>query len=288
MKWWTNRSPSLITRLFSKFNRNPSKKTNTHYSNVLDFPSPNSSFYRDEGRFYSFDEDDPYWRISFSDDKIQPRRSTGGINPLWQEDPDMFPGFQRLGLAEAEAPMRNFSEMVSDIKRMRESRGRKQKGKERSGEDNHGAGEKRKPKFGQENRIDRRRLGDIKVKTRVRRTRASKASSPRNECKIRALEEIRKARTKAKKRAPNEGDTVFNSVVVVKSSLDPRTDFKDSMVAMILEKGIGHPDDLEDLLACYLTLNSNVYHDLIISVFTQVWVELNGDPFVKNVSYCNC
>ncbi|KAG6387111.1 hypothetical protein SASPL_152296 [Salvia splendens] len=280
MKWSTNSSTSLITRLFSKFNPNSSKKSHTHHNsnNVLDIPSPNSSFYRDDGRFYSLDEHDPYWRISFTDDRIQPRRSTGGIN----QDSDVYSPFPRLGLAEP--PNRNFSEMVSDIKRMRENRGRKQRGKQRSGEDNNGVGERNEY------------LPPIKVKregrVRVRRTRTSKAYSPRNECKIRALEEIRKARSKAKKRAPNEwvleGNTVFDSVVVVKSSLDPRRDFKESMMAVIREKGIGHPDDLEDLLACYLTLNCNKYRDLIISVFTQVWIELKGDSFVKNVPYFYC
>ncbi|XP_047974949.1 transcription repressor OFP3-like [Salvia hispanica] len=273
MKWSTNSSSSLFARLLSKFNPNSSKKTHTHHNSnySLDIPSPNSSFYRDEGRFYSLDEHDPYWRISFTDDRIQPRRSTGGIN----QDSDVFSPFP------SEPRERNFSEMVSDIKRMRENRGRKQRGKQRSGEDNNGVGERNEY------------LPPIKVKregrVRVPRTRASKAYSPRNECKIRALEEIRKARSKAKKRAPNEwvleGNTVFDSVVVVKSSFDPRRDFKDSMVAVIREKGLGNPDELEDLLACYLTMNCSQYHDLIISVFTQVWDELKGDSYVNNVPY---
>ncbi|KAG6385288.1 hypothetical protein SASPL_154121 [Salvia splendens] len=285
MKWSTNSSSSLFTRLLSKFTRNSPNKSHTPHNsnNVLDFPSPNSSFYRDEGRFYSLDEHDPYWRISFTDGRIQPRRSTGGIN----QDSDVFPSFRRLGLAES--PERKFSEMVSDIKKMRENRGMKQRGKT---EENGGRKQRGKQRSGERNEY----LPPIEVKrgarVRVRRTRASKVYSPRNECKIRALEEMQKARSKAKKRAPGEwvveGKTVFDSVVVVKSSLDPRRDFKDSMVSMIREKGIGHPDDLEELLACYLTLNCNQYHDLIISVFTQVWVELKGDSFDKNVPYFYC
>ncbi|XP_057797643.1 transcription repressor OFP5-like [Salvia miltiorrhiza] len=251
MKWPNRKSSSLINRVFSKFKRTSSKTTKNHmHNNSLDFPSPNPSLYR-QGRFYSMDEDDAYWRISFGgDDRIQPRRSTGGINT----DSDMFAGFARLGLAEAEAeaPKRNFTEMVSDIKRMREKQ--------------------RIP--------DERRVKDIKVKSEVgvrrskERGRGVKAYSPRSECKIRALQEMKKARSKAKRRAPPPRNTVFDSFAVVKSSVDPHRDFKESMVEMIREKGIGHPDDLEELLACYLTLNCDEYHDMIVTVFRQVWVDL--------------
>ncbi|KAL1562617.1 transcription repressor OFP4-like [Salvia divinorum] len=280
MKWSRQKSSSLFTRVISKFKRNSPRNTKNHNSTVLDFPSPGSSFYK-KGRFYSMDKDDAYWRISFSDDTIQPRWS---INPIWL-DSDEFCGFDNVGLTEP--PRKNFSEMVSDIKRMRDSRG-KHRQKEKRGYKIGGEREippmdsedSRKPKF-----LHDRKFRNIKVKTepkteaRVRRTvgkvRAIKAYSPRTECKIRALEEIRKSRTKAKKRAPVvERSTVFDSFAVVKRSLDPHRDFKDSMVDMIREKGIGHPDDLEELLACYLTYNSDEYHDLIISVFRQVWVEL--------------
>ena len=31
---------------------------------------------------------------------------------------------------------------------------------------------------------------------------------------------------------------------------------------------------MDDLLACYLTLNADEYHDLIIKVFRQVWSDM--------------
>ncbi|KAG6423620.1 hypothetical protein SASPL_114021 [Salvia splendens] len=271
MKWSRKKSPSLFTRVISKFKRNSSKNTKNR-----DFPSPGSSSFYTEGRFYSMNKDDRYWRISFSYDGIQPRQS---INPIWL-DPDVFSGSNKLG--SAEPPRKNFTEMVSDIKRMRDRERRRYK---------IGGETELPPKESEDSRncrVDTSRFRNIKVKpepkteARVRRTRekvrAIKAYSPRTECKIRALEEIRKSRTKAKKRVPKErvveGNTVFDGFAVVEMSLDPHRDFKDSMIDMIREKGIGHPDDLEELLACYLTYNSDEYHNLIISVFRQVWVEL--------------
>ncbi|KAL5823875.1 hypothetical protein ACOSQ4_021775 [Xanthoceras sorbifolium] len=74
--------------------------------------------------------------------------------------------------------------------------------------------------------------------------------------------------TKPQKRSLSE------SFIVVKSSLDPQKDFRDSMEEMILENNIRHTKDLEDLLACYLSLNSNEYHDLIVKAFEQVWSDM--------------
>ncbi|KAK7390230.1 hypothetical protein VNO78_25529 [Psophocarpus tetragonolobus] len=68
--------------------------------------------------------------------------------------------------------------------------------------------------------------------------------------------------------------SLSGSFAVVKSSFDPQKDFKESMVEMIVEKNIRASKDLEDLLACYLSLNSDEYHDLIIKVFKQIWFDL--------------
>lgn len=62
--------------------------------------------------------------------------------------------------------------------------------------------------------------------------------------------------------------------MIVKRSADPRRDFKESMVDMIVENDIRRPRDLEELLACYLSLNSDEYHDLIVKVFEEIWVDL--------------
>lgn len=68
--------------------------------------------------------------------------------------------------------------------------------------------------------------------------------------------------------------SVGESFAVVKSSKDPQRDFKESMVEMIVENNIRTSRDLEELLACYLSLNSDQYHDLIIKVFKQIWFDI--------------
>ncbi|XP_022142257.1 transcription repressor OFP5 [Momordica charantia] len=97
-------------------------------------------------------------------------------------------------------------------------------------------------------------------------------------CKIKALEDMKKAKLKMKKKIREstvEDETDLESFAVVKSSFDPQQDFRDSMVEMIMERRISKAEELEELLACYLTLNSDQYHDLIIKVFRQVWFDLN-------------
>ncbi|KAF7825433.1 transcription repressor OFP1 [Senna tora] len=65
--------------------------------------------------------------------------------------------------------------------------------------------------------------------------------------------------------------SLSDSFAVVKASFNPQRDFRESMVEMIVENNIRASKDLEDLLACYLSLNSDEYHDLIIKVFKQIW-----------------
>ncbi|XP_010475442.1 PREDICTED: transcription repressor OFP4-like [Camelina sativa] len=74
---------------------------------------------------------------------------------------------------------------------------------------------------------------------------------------------------------------VCDSFAVIKSSLDPKKDFRESMVEMITENNIRASKDLEDLLACYLTLNPKEYHDLIIKVFVQIWLEVINPKFAS-------
>ncbi|KAG8077922.1 hypothetical protein GUJ93_ZPchr0007g3205 [Zizania palustris] len=62
---------------------------------------------------------------------------------------------------------------------------------------------------------------------------------------------------------------------VVRRTSDPQREFRASMVEMIASKRIGRPEELETLLACYLSLNADEHHDCIVKVFRQVWFELN-------------
>ncbi|KAI4332461.1 hypothetical protein L6164_017367 [Bauhinia variegata] len=98
-------------------------------------------------------------------------------------------------------------------------------------------------------------------------------------CKIKAIEDMRKAKLKMKKPKERivEETARLDSFAVVKCSYNPQQDFRDSMVEMIKEKHIRQPEEMEELLACFLTLNSEDYHDLIIKVFRQVWNDMNQD-----------
>ncbi|XP_010248390.1 PREDICTED: transcription repressor OFP5-like [Nelumbo nucifera] len=96
-------------------------------------------------------------------------------------------------------------------------------------------------------------------------------------CRIRALEEM-KAKKRAKaiaKERKVEGRTGLESFAVAKCSLDPQKDFRESMVEMIVQNHMRQPEELENLLACYLSLNSDEYHDLIVKVFRQVWFDMS-------------
>ncbi|KAI3987169.1 hypothetical protein MKX01_031653 [Papaver californicum] len=68
--------------------------------------------------------------------------------------------------------------------------------------------------------------------------------------------------------------SVSDSFAIIKSSFDPQRDFRESMVEMIVENNLRKSGDLEELLACYLLLNSNEYHDIIVEVFQQIWFDL--------------
>ncbi|KAM7274924.1 hypothetical protein ACFE04_016790 [Oxalis oulophora] len=72
---------------------------------------------------------------------------------------------------------------------------------------------------------------------------------------------------------------VKDSFAVVKSSKDPYNDFRTSMVEMIMEKQIFGVKELEDLLQCFLNLNADRHHRIIVEVFTEIWEALFSDWF---------
>ncbi|KAE8734052.1 Transcription repressor OFP2 [Hibiscus syriacus] len=89
----------------------------------------------------------------------------------------------------------------------------------------------------------------------------------------------RKSMSSTSSGSSSKRSTLSESLAVVKSSFDPQRDFRESMVEMILENNIRTSKELEDLLACYLSLNSDEYHELIIMVFKQIWFDLNDVRF---------
>nr|XP_016497369.1 PREDICTED: transcription repressor OFP4-like [Nicotiana tabacum] len=70
---------------------------------------------------------------------------------------------------------------------------------------------------------------------------------------------------------PKKESFSAGSFAIVKTSTDPEKDFRESMIEMIVENNIKASKNLENLLACYLSLNSNEYHDLIIKAFQEIW-----------------
>ncbi|KAE8708864.1 Detected protein of unknown function [Hibiscus syriacus] len=116
--------------------------------------------------------------------------------------------------------------------------------------------------------------------------------SPRTASKIKALEDIKKAKLKMKAEKQNT-NTIrqrreLERFGMVKCSFDPEKDFRDSMMEMIKENRISQAEELEELLVCYLTLNSDVYHDLIIKVFQQVWLEMDQASSVIDLQNEQC
>ncbi|CAI9753013.1 unnamed protein product [Fraxinus pennsylvanica] len=67
---------------------------------------------------------------------------------------------------------------------------------------------------------------------------------------------------------------VKESFAIVKRSKDPYEDFKNSMMEMILEKQMFEEKDLEQLLQCFLSLNSSNYHGIIVQAFSEIWEEI--------------
>ncbi|CAM8992742.1 unnamed protein product [Rhodiola kirilowii] len=71
---------------------------------------------------------------------------------------------------------------------------------------------------------------------------------------------------------------VKESLAVVKRSEDPYGDFKKSMMEMILEKEMFDAAELQQLLECFLSLNSKRYYPTIVGAFSEVWETM----FCKN------
>lgn len=93
-----------------------------------------------------------------------------------------------------------------------------------------------------------------------------RASSPR----VVATKKVQVSRKSVSKQEKG----ISKSFAIVKSSTNPQKDFRDSMVEMISENNIRTSKELEELLACYLLLNANEYHDVIVKVFKKIWFDL--------------
>ncbi|RWW66684.1 hypothetical protein BHE74_00025932 [Ensete ventricosum] len=77
-----------------------------------------------------------------------------------------------------------------------------------------------------------------------------------------------------KRLIPCAAPEVRESFAVVKLSEDPREDFLRSMAEMVVEKEIFDAGGLEQLLRCFLSLNSRQHHAAIVTAFEEIWDSL--------------
>ncbi|KAL0730249.1 hypothetical protein Bca4012_026342 [Brassica carinata] len=72
-------------------------------------------------------------------------------------------------------------------------------------------------------------------------------------------------------RSFSSDSSMAESFAVVKKSHDPYKDFRTSMVEMIVERQIFAAAELQQLLQCFLSLNSLQHHSVIIQVFLEIY-----------------
>ncbi|KAK1320339.1 hypothetical protein QJS10_CPA03g00966 [Acorus calamus] len=103
---------------------------------------------------------------------------------------------------------------------------------------------------------------------------AAPVRSPALGMRLRAVAASPRVRVQHRRSSATARRRRSEGFAVVKASTDPQRDFRESMVEMIVENNMRDSKDLEELLACYLSLNSDEYHDVIIKVFQQIWFDL--------------
>lgn len=89
-----------------------------------------------------------------------------------------------------------------------------------------------------------------------------------------ATKKKKKEKEKRGEKAEAEADGL--GVAVEKESSDPRADFRDSMVQMVLETGLCDWDGLRGMLRRLLALNAPRHHAAILTAFAEVCAQLAG------------
>lgn len=188
--------------------------------------------------------------------------------------------FSELELAPIITKPPKFSEMVRDVKKKKEtkepSRCRRSSAKFQD-RNAHGS---LSVKVVKEESTSTKTIKEQRTGSSVRRVSLN-ATSPgvrlrMNSPRIanRKINQANLSRRSVSSNSSSKRRSLSESFAIVKSSFDPQRDFRESMVEMIMENNIKASKDLEDLLACYLSLNSDEYHELIIKVFKQIWFDL--------------
>ena len=83
-----------------------------------------------------------------------------------------------------------------------------------------------------------------------------------------------------RRKVKEESNKLFVMVAMEKSSYNLRQDFQESMMEMITANRISEPKDLRRLLNCYVSMNSEEFHGVILEVFHEVCSNL--------FLYCKC
>jgi uncharacterized protein (TIGR01568 family) len=86
---------------------------------------------------------------------------------------------------------------------------------------------------------------------------------------IRERQEARQV-VERRRQKGGEGTKFVVMVAMEKCSYDPREDFRESMIEMIMANRIQEPKDLRNLLNYYISMNSEEYHGIILEVFHEV------------------
>lgn len=91
-------------------------------------------------------------------------------------------------------------------------------------------------------------------------------------------EKIRQQKMRRRRRRRSEGSISSTKFIVMmameKCSFDPREDFRDSMVEMIVANKIKEADELRSLLEYYLSMNPREYRSAILEIFYEVCADL--------------
>ncbi|EOA23117.1 hypothetical protein CARUB_v10003917mg, partial [Capsella rubella] len=88
-------------------------------------------------------------------------------------------------------------------------------------------------------------------------------------------EKIRQEKVRRRRSEGSIGSTKFIVMMAMeKFSYDPREDFRDSMVEMIVANKIKEADELRSLLEYYLSMNPREYRSAILEIFYEVCADL--------------
>lgn len=168
--------------------------------------------------------------------------------------------FSDLELPRIITKPESFNEMVCEVKKKKKENKEQQPIKSRKS--SHGSENNKEHRTSSVRRVTSSTSPGVKLRT----------NSPR--IANRKINQAQVGRRSLSSNSSSKRRSLSESFAIVKSSFDPQRDFRESMIEMIMENNIKASKDLEDLLACYLSLNADEYHELIIKVFKQIWFDL--------------